>query len=173
MQHRFRRRLRLPVAAGALQQQDQRRHPAALAALRQPGLAALVDGRSATTGGATSAAPIARARRRSRPAESADAAKHANKVRLALDRGPSGPHRQSRSAVRRPGQARTSTSASCSTSVIARYQDISPAPRPHTCRGWWFPAKAASAYHMAKLVIRLINDVARGDQRDPRVGMTG
>ncbi len=55
--------------------------------------------------------------------------------------------------------------------VITRYHQILANPR-----GNWVPrtvifaGKAASAYHMAKQVIRLINDVARVVNADPHVG---
>ena len=54
--------------------------------------------------------------------------------------------------------------------VVTRYQQILAHPN-----GNWVPrtvifaGKAASAYYMAKLVIRLINDVAREINNDPRV----
>ena len=55
--------------------------------------------------------------------------------------------------------------------VIARYQDILARPEAaHVPRVVIFSGKAASAYHMAKLVIRLINDVAAVINADPRVG---
>ncbi|NVB36740.1 glycogen/starch/alpha-glucan phosphorylase [Pseudenhygromyxa sp. WMMC2535] len=54
--------------------------------------------------------------------------------------------------------------------VIARYQAISAAPeadwQPRTVL---FAGKAASAYHKAKLIIRLIHDVARVVNSDPRI----
>ena len=55
--------------------------------------------------------------------------------------------------------------------VVARYQDILARPQAgHVPRVVIFSGKAASAYHMAKLVIRLINDVAALVNNDPRVG---
>jgi hypothetical protein len=54
--------------------------------------------------------------------------------------------------------------------VVTRYQQILAHPT-----GNWVPrtvifgGKAASAYYMAKLVIKLINDVAREINNDPRV----
>jgi starch phosphorylase len=54
--------------------------------------------------------------------------------------------------------------------VVTRYQQILAHPT-----GNWVPrtvifaGKAASAYYMAKLIIRLINDVAREINNDPRV----
>ena len=55
--------------------------------------------------------------------------------------------------------------------VITRYQRILANPDAlWTPRVVVFAGKAASAYHMAKLVIRLINDVANVINKDPRVG---
>jgi glycogen phosphorylase len=55
--------------------------------------------------------------------------------------------------------------------VITRYQRIIANPDAVTVpRVVVFAGKAASAYHMAKLVIRLINDVAKVINNDPRVG---
>jgi starch phosphorylase len=55
--------------------------------------------------------------------------------------------------------------------VITRYQRILANPDAVTVpRVVIFAGKAASAYHMAKLVIRLINDVAKVVNNDPRVG---
>jgi len=55
--------------------------------------------------------------------------------------------------------------------VITRYQRIVEQPGSVTVpRVIVFAGKAASAYHMAKLIIQLINDVARTVNKDPRVG---
>jgi starch phosphorylase len=55
--------------------------------------------------------------------------------------------------------------------VITRYQRILAEPEgEHVPRVVIFSGKAASAYQMAKLVIRLINDVATVINADPRVG---
>ncbi len=55
--------------------------------------------------------------------------------------------------------------------VITRYQRILAEPDgDHVPRVVIFSGKAASAYQMAKLVIRLINDVAAVINADPRVG---
>jgi starch phosphorylase len=55
--------------------------------------------------------------------------------------------------------------------VITRYHRILDAPGAgHVPRVVVFAGKAASAYHMAKLVIRLINDVANVINNDTRVG---
>jgi starch phosphorylase len=55
--------------------------------------------------------------------------------------------------------------------VITRYHRILAQPQaPWVPRTVIFAGKAASAYHMAKLVIRLIHDVARVVNHDPRVG---
>ena len=55
--------------------------------------------------------------------------------------------------------------------VITRYQRILANPDAVTVpRVVVFAGKAASAYHMAKLVIHLINDVAKVINNDPRVG---
>ena len=55
--------------------------------------------------------------------------------------------------------------------VITRYHRILHAPQAHHVpRVVVFAGKAASAYHMAKLVIRLINDVAQVVNNDDRVG---
>ncbi|MDM0074946.1 glycogen/starch/alpha-glucan phosphorylase [Variovorax sp. J2P1-59] len=55
--------------------------------------------------------------------------------------------------------------------VITRYHRILDAPDAgHVPRVVVFAGKAASAYHMAKLVIRLINDVAHVINNDERVG---
>src|SRR5690606_16354292 len=55
--------------------------------------------------------------------------------------------------------------------VITRYQRILAEPEgDHVPRVVIFSGKAASAYQMAKLVIRLINDVAAVVNADPRVG---
>ena len=54
--------------------------------------------------------------------------------------------------------------------VIGRYQRILANPDSvQVPRMVVFAGKAASAYHMAKLIIRLINDVARTVNHDPRV----
>ena len=55
--------------------------------------------------------------------------------------------------------------------VVARYQRILAEPDAHhTPRVVVFAGKAASAYHMAKQIIHLINDVAKTVNNDPRVG---
>ena len=55
--------------------------------------------------------------------------------------------------------------------VITRYHRILAQPKANWVpRTVIFAGKAASAYYMAKLVIRLINDVARVVNADPRVG---
>jgi starch phosphorylase len=55
--------------------------------------------------------------------------------------------------------------------VITRYQRILANPDAHWVpRVVVFAGKAASAYHMAKLVIKLINDVAVTVNNDPRIG---
>jgi starch phosphorylase len=55
--------------------------------------------------------------------------------------------------------------------VITRYQRILANPDAVTVpRVVVFAGKAASAYHMAKNIIRLINDVAKVVNNDPRVG---
>ncbi|MDM0115522.1 glycogen/starch/alpha-glucan phosphorylase [Variovorax sp. J22R133] len=55
--------------------------------------------------------------------------------------------------------------------VITRYHRILEAPEAgHVPRVVVFAGKAASAYHMAKMVIRLINDVAAVINNDERVG---
>ena len=55
--------------------------------------------------------------------------------------------------------------------VICRYQRILAQPHADWVpRTVIFGGKAASAYHMAKLIIRLINDVARVINNDPRMG---
>ncbi|MBO9651537.1 MAG: glycogen/starch/alpha-glucan phosphorylase [Variovorax sp.] len=55
--------------------------------------------------------------------------------------------------------------------VITRYHRILEAPEAnHVPRVVVFAGKAASAYHMAKMVIRLINDVAHTVNNDERVG---
>jgi len=54
--------------------------------------------------------------------------------------------------------------------IVARYQAIIDAPDAHwTPRTVVFAGKAASAYRMAKLIIKLINDVARRVNADARV----
>jgi starch phosphorylase len=56
--------------------------------------------------------------------------------------------------------------------VITRYHCILAQPQaPWVPRTVIFAGKAASAYYMAKLVIRLIHDVARVVNHDPRIGM--
>jgi starch phosphorylase len=55
--------------------------------------------------------------------------------------------------------------------VITRYHRILAQPQANWVpRTVIFAGKAASAYYMAKLVIRLINDVARVVNNDPRIG---
>jgi starch phosphorylase len=55
--------------------------------------------------------------------------------------------------------------------VIARYHRILAQPQaPWVPRTVIFAGKAASAYHTAKLIIRLIHDVARVVNHDPRIG---
>jgi starch phosphorylase len=55
--------------------------------------------------------------------------------------------------------------------VVTRYQHILAHPHANWVpRTVIFAGKAASAYYMAKLVIRLINDVARVVNNDPRIG---
>ena len=55
--------------------------------------------------------------------------------------------------------------------VITRYHGILAQPQaPWVPRTVIFAGKAASAYYMAKLVIRLIHDVARVVNHDPRIG---
>ena len=55
--------------------------------------------------------------------------------------------------------------------VVTRYQDILADPqRDWVPRTVIFAGKAASSYHMAKLIIRLIHDVAQVVNRDVRVG---
>ena len=55
--------------------------------------------------------------------------------------------------------------------VITRYQQILAQPDAQWVpRVVVFSGKAASAYHMAKLIIKLINDVAKVINNDPRIG---
>lgn len=55
--------------------------------------------------------------------------------------------------------------------VMTRYHRILAQPRANWVpRTVVFAGKAASAYYMAKLIIRLINDVARVVNNDPRIG---
>jgi len=55
--------------------------------------------------------------------------------------------------------------------VVTRYQRILANPDAQWVpRVVVFAGKAASAYHMAKLVIKLINDVGRTINNDPRIG---
>jgi starch phosphorylase len=55
--------------------------------------------------------------------------------------------------------------------VVTRYQQILANPDANWVpRAVIFAGKAASAYHMAKLIIKLINDVARTVNNDPRIG---
>ncbi|MEO8299908.1 MAG: glycogen/starch/alpha-glucan phosphorylase, partial [Burkholderiales bacterium] len=55
--------------------------------------------------------------------------------------------------------------------VVTRYQRILANPEANWVpRVVVFAGKAASAYHMAKLIIKLINDVAKTINNDPRVG---
>jgi starch phosphorylase len=55
--------------------------------------------------------------------------------------------------------------------VIARYQRILRDPQADVLpRVVVFAGKAASAYHMAKLIIQLINDLATTVNNDPRIG---
>ncbi|MEY4747974.1 MAG: hypothetical protein RIQ60_188 [Pseudomonadota bacterium] len=55
--------------------------------------------------------------------------------------------------------------------VVTRYQRILANPDANwTPRVVVFAGKAASAYHQAKLIIKLINDVATTVNKDPRVG---
>ena len=55
--------------------------------------------------------------------------------------------------------------------VITRYNRILANPdAPWVPRTVLFSGKAASAYHMAKMIIRLINDVATTINDDPRIG---
>lgn len=55
--------------------------------------------------------------------------------------------------------------------VMTRYHRILAQPRANWVpRTVVFAGKAASAYYMAKLIIRLINDVARVINNDPRIG---
>ncbi|MDP3652900.1 MAG: glycogen/starch/alpha-glucan phosphorylase [Rhodoferax sp.] len=55
--------------------------------------------------------------------------------------------------------------------VMTRYHRILAQPRANWVpRTVVFAGKAASAYYMAKLIIRLINDVARVVNHDPRIG---
>ncbi len=59
--------------------------------------------------------------------------------------------------------------------VVARYQAILAHPDGPDGRGWVprtviFAGKAASSYHMAKTIIRLIHDVGRVVNHDPRIG---
>ncbi|RCW72577.1 glycogen/starch/alpha-glucan phosphorylase [Pseudorhodoferax soli] len=59
--------------------------------------------------------------------------------------------------------------------VIGRYQAILANPKGPDGQGWvprvvLFAGKAASSYHMAKQIIRLIHDAGRVINNDPRVG---
>ncbi len=55
--------------------------------------------------------------------------------------------------------------------VITRYHQILAQPNANWVpRTVIFAGKAASAYYMAKLIVRLINDVARVINNDPRIG---
>ncbi len=59
--------------------------------------------------------------------------------------------------------------------VIGRYQAILADPKGPDGQGWvprvvLFAGKAASSYHMAKQIIRLIHDAGRVINNDPRVG---
>ncbi len=52
--------------------------------------------------------------------------------------------------------------------VITLYNEMKDG-RPHPARNVLFSGKAASSYYMAKLIIRLINDVARTINNDPAI----
>ncbi len=59
--------------------------------------------------------------------------------------------------------------------VVARYHDILAHPEGPDGRGWVprtvvFAGKAASSYHTAKTIVRLIHDVGRVVNADPRIG---
>ncbi len=98
-------------------------------------------------------------------------AKRANKASGRLRRRtPRHRHRPGR-AVRRRSSACTSTSASCSTCCTSSRatRRSSPSPMRTGCRARIFSGKAASAYVMAKQVIRLINDVAAVVNADARL----
>ena len=158
--------------SGALQQQDQRRHAAPLAGAGQPAAGRRCSTRaSATAGGATSTQlpalrpmadaaavrarlPAGQAREQAAPGQLGRAA-HGHRRR----------HRRACSTCR--SSASTSTSASCSTCCTWSRATTASSPHPDgrprlVPRVVVFAGKAASAYHMAKLIIQLINDVGRG-----------
>ncbi len=169
------RHLRRPARAlpRALQQQDQRHHPAALPAAVQP-----EPGRpdqrgprrrlAAPAGAPLGAAPPGR-RRRLRPAlGSRQAREQARPGRL----GPhhAGPGPGARAAVRRAGQAhpRVQAPAAQRLHALALYHRIRDGeetlPRAVILAG-----KAAPGYAMAKLIIKLVHAVAALVEADPRV----
>ena len=163
-----------------VQQQDQRHHPAALAAQVQPRAGAArhrrdrerVDDRPRS---ARAAGP-ARRRRRPRPRVAGDQAPeqgaagrdHPAPVRAAGDAGAD----RSGLALRRAGEADPRVQAPAPES-LARRDTLQPdrgrPGGPHLPRTVIFGGKAAPGYTMAKLIIRLINDVAEVVNADPGV----
>ena len=89
--------------------------------------------------------------------------------RLAASRRPGRSSIPTRSSTAR-SSASTSTSGSCSTSCTSSSSTTACATNPKLDvppRTFFFAGKAAPAYHLAKLIIKLINNVAGGDRRRP------
>ena len=160
----------------ALQQQDQRRHAAALAAAGNPALAGVIteaigDGWITDLAELAKLKPLADDARLPRRGPQGQARRQGAVCRLAqVER------RRRRSIRTRSSTARssasTNTSGSCSTRCASSCCTTGCARTPSSTsppRTFFFAGKAAPAYHLAKLIIKFINNLAGTIDGDPAV----
>ena len=162
----------------ALQQQDQRRHAAALAAARAIRRSPTRSPSAIGDGWITDLSAAAQAQaagRRQRPSASRSARPSARPRRnsptgSSARRGP-GRSIPTRSSTAR-SSASTSTSGSCSTRCASSCSTTGCARIPNlddAAAHFFFAGKAAPAYHLAKLIIKFINNLAATIDGDPAV----
>ena len=159
----------------ALQQQDQRRDAAALAAAGESGARRARSPRPSATAGSpisvncASSKPLAddaafRDAFRKAKREAKIAVRRLAQSDLRTDRRSRTPSSTARSSAftNTSGNCSMPCASSCSTTGCANNPNLEVPPRT-----FFFAGKAAPAYHLAKLIIKFINNLARHDRRRP------